>query len=88
MSDPNNPNIKIRTTPQWSLYQRESFWNANDGKYPIFNTGLSPYLARRKPTDGYLKIRPRLRNSQKKSSRREAGSSQSPETVRRVDEGR
>ncbi|KAL5090315.1 hypothetical protein Trisim1_004508 [Trichoderma cf. simile WF8] len=38
MSDPNNPNIAIRTTPQWALYQRESFWNTNDGKYPIFNT--------------------------------------------------
>ena len=39
MSDPNNPNIKSRTTPQWGLYQRESFWGTNDGKYPIFNTG-------------------------------------------------
>lgn len=41
MSDPNNPNINIRTTPQWSLYQRESFWNTNDGKFPPFNTGKS-----------------------------------------------
>lgn len=39
MSDPNNPNIKSRITPQWGLYQRESFWGTNDGKYPIFNTG-------------------------------------------------
>lgn len=38
MSDPNNPNIQSRTTPQWALYQRESFWNANDGKFPLFDT--------------------------------------------------
>lgn len=38
MSDPNNPNIKIRTTPQWSLYRRELFWSTNNGQYPLFNT--------------------------------------------------
>ncbi|KAJ6088194.1 hypothetical protein N7486_009455 [Penicillium sp. IBT 16267x] len=38
MSDPNNPNIKQRTTPQWSLYRRDAFWNSNYGEYPIFNT--------------------------------------------------
>ncbi len=32
MSDPNNPNIKQRTTPQWGLMQREMFWAPNDGK--------------------------------------------------------
>lgn len=38
MSDPNNPNIKSRTTPQWALYQRESFWGTNDGKQPPFDS--------------------------------------------------
>lgn len=42
MSDPNNPNIKSRTTPQWSLYRREAFWNTNNGEYPLFNTGINP----------------------------------------------
>ncbi|OTB18679.1 hypothetical protein K445DRAFT_54615 [Daldinia sp. EC12] len=38
MSDPNNPNINQRSTPQWSLYQRELFWAPNEGKHPPFNT--------------------------------------------------
>ncbi|KAI0486956.1 FMN-dependent dehydrogenase [Xylaria cf. heliscus] len=38
MSDPNNPNIKQRTTPQWGLYQRELFWAPNEDKHPPFNT--------------------------------------------------
>ncbi|PYI22076.1 FMN-dependent alpha-hydroxy acid dehydrogenase [Aspergillus violaceofuscus CBS 115571] len=38
MSDPNNPNIEKRTTPQWALYQRENFWKANEGQTPPFNT--------------------------------------------------
>ncbi|PYH47489.1 L-lactate dehydrogenase [Aspergillus saccharolyticus JOP 1030-1] len=38
MSDPTNPNIKNRTTPQWALYQRENFWKANEGQTPPFNT--------------------------------------------------
>ncbi|KAK5994273.1 FMN-dependent alpha-hydroxy acid dehydrogenase PB1A11.03 [Cladobotryum mycophilum] len=38
MSDPNNPNIKSRTTPQWALYQRESFWQTNDGVQSLFDT--------------------------------------------------
>ncbi|TRX90361.1 hypothetical protein FHL15_008726 [Xylaria flabelliformis] len=38
MSDPNNPNINQRTTPQWGLYQRELFWAPNEGKHPPFNT--------------------------------------------------
>jgi len=38
MSDPNSPHIKKRDTPQWSLYQRENFWKANDGEVPLFNT--------------------------------------------------
>ncbi|KAI1463366.1 L-lactate dehydrogenase [Daldinia caldariorum] len=38
MSDPNNPNISQRSTPQWGLYQRELFWAPNEGKHPPFNT--------------------------------------------------
>jgi len=38
MSDPNNPNIKIRSTPQWGLYQRENFWRINEGDPAPFNT--------------------------------------------------
>jgi hypothetical protein len=38
MSDPTNPHIKERTTPQWGLYQRENFWKQNEGKMPLFNT--------------------------------------------------
>ncbi|KAI3331556.1 FMN-dependent alpha-hydroxy acid dehydrogenase [Xylariaceae sp. AK1471] len=38
MSDPNNPNTKQRTTPQWGLYQRELFWAPNESKHPPFNT--------------------------------------------------
>ncbi|RYO86115.1 hypothetical protein DL764_009053 [Monosporascus ibericus] len=38
MSDPNNPNITNRYTPQWGLYQRELFWGPNEGRRPPFNT--------------------------------------------------
>ncbi|KAI1138473.1 FMN-dependent alpha-hydroxy acid dehydrogenase [Hypoxylon sp. FL0543] len=38
MSNPDNPNISQRSTPQWALYQRESFWAPNEGKHPPFNT--------------------------------------------------
>ncbi|PWY93713.1 L-lactate dehydrogenase [Aspergillus sclerotioniger CBS 115572] len=38
MSDPTNPNIANRTTPQWALYQRENFWKINDGQTAPFNT--------------------------------------------------
>ncbi|KAI9737789.1 MAG: hypothetical protein M1834_009157 [Cirrosporium novae-zelandiae] len=50
MSDPNNPNIKNRTTPQWGLYQRENFWKPNTGEQPLFNTdpGKLKELAREK----------------------------------------
>ena len=40
MSDPANPNIQKRSTPQWALYQRENFWKLNDGETPPFNTGM------------------------------------------------
>lgn len=39
MSDPNNPNIDKRSTPQYALYQRENFWKTNTGEVPPFNTG-------------------------------------------------
>lgn len=38
MSDANNPNIKQRTTQQWSLYQRELFWKPNNGELAPFST--------------------------------------------------
>ena len=38
MSNPTNPNIQKRTTPQWALYQRENFWSVNEGQAPLFNT--------------------------------------------------
>lgn len=47
MSDPHAPHIKNRDTPQWSLYQREQFWKANDGEVPLFNTrehSITPQL--------------------------------------------
>jgi hypothetical protein len=40
MSDPSNPNIESRSTPQWALYQREGFWKVNEGNWPPFNTGM------------------------------------------------
>lgn len=38
MSDPNNPNIQQRSTPQWAKAQREMFWAPNDGVFQPFNT--------------------------------------------------
>lgn len=38
MSDPKNPNIDDRSTPQWALYQRELFWKPNNGELPPFST--------------------------------------------------
>ncbi|KAL3427895.1 FMN-dependent dehydrogenase [Phlyctema vagabunda] len=38
MSDPNNPNIQSRSTPQWALYQRELMWKDNTGELPPFST--------------------------------------------------
>ncbi|KAI9836178.1 MAG: hypothetical protein M1838_005115 [Thelocarpon superellum] len=54
MSDPNNPNIKARSSPQWALYQRENFWKTNEGHVPLFNTdpGKLEDLAREKLTQG------------------------------------
>lgn len=45
MSDPKNPNIQDRTTPQWGLYQRENFLKLNEGITAPFNTGKSFVLA-------------------------------------------
>ena len=42
--DPVNPNQKNRSTPQWGLYQRESFWKSNEGEVPLFNTGKPPIV--------------------------------------------
>ncbi|KAG7099897.1 hypothetical protein E1B28_001698 [Marasmius oreades] len=36
--DPKAPNAKLRTTPQYAIYQRENFWRVNDGEVPPFNT--------------------------------------------------
>ncbi|MCJ1244333.1 hypothetical protein MMC30_001531 [Trapelia coarctata] len=54
MSDPNNPYIEKRDTPQWSLYQRENFWKVNEGEVPLFNTepGKLEELAKEKLTQG------------------------------------
>lgn len=50
MSDPNNPNIQNRTTPQWGLMQRELFWAPNEGKHPPFNTReYRPQLVMKSP---------------------------------------
>ena len=46
MSDPNNPNIKNRTTPQWALYQREGFWQTNDGIQSPFDTCESYFASK------------------------------------------
>jgi len=54
MSDPKNPNIEKRDTPQWALYQRENFWKPNTGEVPPFNTdpGKLEELAKEKLTQG------------------------------------
>ncbi|CAD6571583.1 MAG: hypothetical protein ASARMPREDX12_004584 [Alectoria sarmentosa] len=54
MSDPKNPNIDKRSTPQYALYQRENFWKTNTGEVPLFNTepGKLEELAKAKLTEG------------------------------------
>ena len=54
MSDPRNPNIKNRNTPQWGLYQRELFWKDNEGEVPPFSTdpGDLEDLAKEKLSNG------------------------------------
>lgn len=49
MSDPTNPHIKERDTPQWALYQRENFWKQNEKQKPLFNTGKSKILPNDQP---------------------------------------
>ncbi|KAH7125185.1 FMN-dependent dehydrogenase [Dendryphion nanum] len=53
MSDPQNPNRSSRTTPQYALYQRDSFWKTNNGETPLFNTepGKLEALAQTKLTE-------------------------------------
>ncbi|KAJ6108077.1 FMN-linked oxidoreductase [Penicillium sp. IBT 18751x] len=46
MSDPTNPNIKNRNTPQSGLYQRENFQKVNQGQIPLFDTGEPPFAIR------------------------------------------
>jgi isopentenyl diphosphate isomerase/L-lactate dehydrogenase-like FMN-dependent dehydrogenase len=38
MSDPQNPNIRERSTPQWGLMQREMLWAPNERKFQPFDT--------------------------------------------------
>ncbi|CAI6338272.1 unnamed protein product [Periconia digitata] len=55
--DPKNPNRKHRTTPQFSLYQRENFWKTNTGQVPLFDTNPAALedLAKTKLTEnGWL----------------------------------
>ncbi|EAW10170.1 L-lactate dehydrogenase [Aspergillus clavatus NRRL 1] len=54
MSDPSNPNIEKRSTPQWALYQRENFLKANEGQTPPFDTDPRKLeeLAREKLSQG------------------------------------
>jgi hypothetical protein len=54
MSDPKNPNIQKRNTPQWGLYQREMFWKDNTGEVPPFDTepGALEDLAKETLTKG------------------------------------
>ncbi|KAI9664579.1 MAG: hypothetical protein M1821_006025 [Bathelium mastoideum] len=52
--DAKAPNKDNRTTPQYSLYQRENFWKTNEGEVPLFNTdpGALEELAKEKLTQG------------------------------------
>ncbi|KAG8625540.1 hypothetical protein KVT40_007291 [Elsinoe batatas] len=36
--DTKNPNKSFRSTPEYAEYQRENFWQSNEGKVPPFNT--------------------------------------------------
>ncbi|TVY58668.1 putative lactate 2-monooxygenase PB1A11.03 [Lachnellula cervina] len=62
MSDPNNPNIESRSTPQWGLYQRELFWKDNTGEVPPFSTdpGDLEELAKKSLTSGGWHVPPPL----------------------------
>lgn len=59
MSDPQNPNIGSRSTPQWGLYQRENFWKANEGEIPLFSTvpeNLEKLAKERLSQNGWLYV--------------------------------
>ncbi|KAJ5725778.1 uncharacterized protein N7483_007135 [Penicillium malachiteum] len=55
MSDPTNPHIENRTTPQWALYQRENFWKPNEGQTPQFNTEQIPASSKPEPKNDSAK---------------------------------
>ena len=78
MSDPKNPNIGIRSTPQYALYQRENFWKTNNGQVAPFNTGKthtsSLFFALSDPQQNPESSK----NSPKRSSLKMAGSSPIP----------
>lgn len=42
--DPDAPNQKQRTTPEWAQYQRKNFWIVNEGGVPPFDTGALWYI--------------------------------------------
>ncbi|KAK3714176.1 hypothetical protein LTR37_007978 [Vermiconidia calcicola] len=52
--DPNSPNKKYRSTPEFAQYQRENFWLDNEGKVPVLNTEPTKLeeRAREKLTEG------------------------------------
>jgi len=68
MSDPNNPNVDKRSTPQWSLYQRENFWKPNTGEVPPFNTGGIGYSSSPFNRTDIWQNPANLKSSQKRSS--------------------
>ena len=77
MSDPKNPNIEKRSTPQWALYQRENFWKTNTGEVPPFNTGMNvfqnSYNSGIAQLDCGMQIQISLKNSPRRSLRRADG---------------
>ncbi|KAL4873164.1 hypothetical protein BDV12DRAFT_160498 [Aspergillus spectabilis] len=68
MSDPHNPNIEHRTTPQWALYQRKNFEKLNEGKTAPFNTGTYPPYSP-SPLNQALTITPRPNQTRGKGPR-------------------
>jgi hypothetical protein len=83
--DANNPNKKIRSTPEFAQYQRQNFWADNEGKVPPFNTREYKDMAPT-PAHGEMvlkqdikkKTRTNSSNEQKKNSQREAGTTLRP----------
>ena len=74
MSDPTNPHIQSRTTPQWGLYQREMFRKPAEGQTPLFSTGVditTTYRITNTKTMG--QIPKTLKRGQKKDSAKADG---------------